>query len=622
MDAIFETNPVFLSSLLSDLKTGKIQLPDFQRGWVWEDERIRGVLASISRSFPIGALMVLETGGETQFHPRPVEGVDLANGINPELLVLDGQQRLTSLFQATTYGKVVATMNIRKQPIKRWFYIDMRRALASPEDREDAIIGVPEDRVQRTLAEVKLDLSTPKKEFESLYFPCEKLFDTFEWQNGYLKHWSFDPAKTELFMRFQAEVLQRFQSYQIPVIKLKKAVKKEAVCHVFEKVNTGGVVLNAFELLTATYAADNFRLRDDWYGSAERKVAGVQPTLAKKKVLRGVQNTDFLQAITLIHTFRRRQNDIRAGKPKEETTGVSCKRSAVLALPRDAYQALRDHVLTGFLRAAKFLTLEHIFLDRDLPYQTQLIPLAAVLAELGDRWEEIGIKQKVRQWYWSGVLGELYGGAVESRHARDLPELVNWIQTGTALPTTVRDSNFNPGRLLTLRTRNSAAYKGIYALLMQKGGRELLTDEPISFRTYEEEKIDIHHIFPKAWCKLNDIERKRMDCIVNKTAISSRTNRIIGGAAPSKYLRALERRGQIAIPTMDRILMTHVISSSALRVDNFEAFFESRQRSLLELIGETMGKAPASIADLSEPVGEAVDDEDEDVTNEETAEAA
>ena len=77
MEAIFETNPVFLSSLLGDLKTGKIQLPDFQRGWVWDDERIRGVLASVSRSFPIGALMVLETGGETQFHPRPVEGVDL-----------------------------------------------------------------------------------------------------------------------------------------------------------------------------------------------------------------------------------------------------------------------------------------------------------------------------------------------------------------------------------------------------------------------------------------------------------------------------------------------------------------------------------------------------------------
>jgi hypothetical protein len=611
MEAIFETNPVFLSSLLGDLKTGKIQLPDFQRGWVWEDERIRGVLASVSRSFPIGALMVLETGGETRFHPRAVEGVVLAKDVDPELLVLDGQQRLTSLFQATTYGKVVATINIRKQPIKRWFYFDMQRALASAEDREDAIIGVPEDRIVRTLTEVKLDLSSREKEFENLYFPCEKLFDTFEWQTGYLQHWKFDPAKTELFMRFQAEILQRFQSYQIPVIKLKRAVQKEAVCHVFEKVNTGGVVLNAFELLTATYAAENFRLRDDWYGSAERSVVGAQPAMAHKKLLRGVQNTDFLQAITLIHTFRRRQEDIRLGKPNDEATGVSCKKSAVLALPRDRYESLRDHVLTGFLRAAKFLTLEHIFLDRDLPYQTQLVPLAAILAELGDGWEEIGTKQKVRQWYWCGVLGELYGGAVESRHARDLPELLGWIRDGASLPTTVRDANFNPGRLLTLRTRNSAAYKGIYALLMQRGGREFLTDVPISFTTYEEEKIDIHHIFPQRWCKQNEIERKRMDCVVNKTAISSRTNRIIGGDAPSKYLLALERRGQIGIPTMEQIMATHLISSAALRTDNFEAFFEARRQALMDLIGGAMGKALAAAAELSEPTGEPVDDEDD-----------
>ena len=129
--------------------------------------------------------MTLETGGETKFHPRPVEGVNLLNGVEPDLLVLDGQQRLTSLFQATTYGKVVATMNIRKQPIKRWFYFDMCRALGPSEDREEAIVGVPEDRILRTLTEVKLDLSTREKEFENLCFPCEKLFDTFEWQNGY-----------------------------------------------------------------------------------------------------------------------------------------------------------------------------------------------------------------------------------------------------------------------------------------------------------------------------------------------------------------------------------------------------------------------------------------------------
>ena len=177
------------------------------------------------------------------------------------------------------------------------------------------------------------------------------------------------------------------------------------------------------------------------------------------------------------------------------------------------------------------------------------VSLAAILAELGDSWEEIGSKQKVRQWYWCGVLGELYGGAVESRHARDLPECLSSIQDGGPTPTTVTGSSFNPDRLLTLRTRNSAAYKGIYALLMQRGGREFLTDVPISFQTYGEEKIDIHHIFPKAWRTKHEIQHKRMDCVVNKTALSARTNRITGGAAPSTYLRSLEKRGNVSITT-------------------------------------------------------------------------
>jgi hypothetical protein len=157
---------------------------------------------------------------------------------------------------------------------------------------------------------------------------------------------------------------------------------------------------------------------------------------------------------------------------------------------------------------------------------------------------------------------------------------------------------------------------------MQGGGREFLTDEPMSFSTYEEEKIDIHHIFPKVWCNQNGIDPKRMDCIVNKTAISARTNRIIGGAAPSKYLHALEKRGQISISTLDQILLTHLIASTTLREDNFEAFFEARSQALVDLIGNAMGKAPAVAEELSEPAGEPVDAEDEGDDETDALEAA
>src|SRR3954466_12460256 len=95
----FDSTKTELKKLLDEIVTGKIQLPDFQRGWVWDDEHIRSLLVSIARSFPIGAVMLLETGGNVRFQIRSVEGVTLPSGAEAERLILDGQQRLTSLTQ-------------------------------------------------------------------------------------------------------------------------------------------------------------------------------------------------------------------------------------------------------------------------------------------------------------------------------------------------------------------------------------------------------------------------------------------------------------------------------------------------------------------------------------------
>jgi uncharacterized protein with ParB-like and HNH nuclease domain len=104
----FSTSEPLLSELLAEVRKGNYQLPDFQRGWVWEDERIRKLIASVSLSYPIGAAMLLETGGEAaKFKPRPIEGVELAKKVLPSKLILDGQQRLTSLFASLMSGKPV-----------------------------------------------------------------------------------------------------------------------------------------------------------------------------------------------------------------------------------------------------------------------------------------------------------------------------------------------------------------------------------------------------------------------------------------------------------------------------------------------------------------------------------
>src|ERR1700720_2820372 len=166
----FQTNPIDLNKILDDCHCGEIQLPDFQRSWVWDEDRIKSLIASVSRAFPVGALMTLDTGGPVNFKPRPVEGAPAkARDMVPQSLLLDGQQRMTSLYQVTMRGKVVETVTPKNKKLKRWFYIDIQKALDPSVDREEAIVGVPEDRRVRTYfgREVMLDLSTPEREYAS-----------------------------------------------------------------------------------------------------------------------------------------------------------------------------------------------------------------------------------------------------------------------------------------------------------------------------------------------------------------------------------------------------------------------------------------------------------------------
>jgi len=112
----FRTGEPSLPDLLRNIRLGKIQLPDFQRGWVWDDDHIRSLIASVSLAYPIGAVMLLQSGGDgAHFMPRPVEGVGLSNVERPEQLILDGQQRMTSLYFALSSGQPVPTKTEKRR---------------------------------------------------------------------------------------------------------------------------------------------------------------------------------------------------------------------------------------------------------------------------------------------------------------------------------------------------------------------------------------------------------------------------------------------------------------------------------------------------------------------------
>lgn len=598
----FDSTKTRLATLLGDIVTGKIQLPDFQRGWVWDDEHIRSLLVSIARSFPVGAIMLLESGGDAKFKVRPVEGVDPTKATPNKLekLILDGQQRLTSLTQVLMFKEPVETRDSKKKLLKRYYYIDIELALSGKENYESAIISLDPDRILRENfgRDIKLDLSTPEQEYRNFFFPCNQILNSDAWEEGLN---NYDPSKFGLYMKFRGQVLNEFRSYDLPIIELNRANSKEAVCLVFEKVNTGGEPLTVFELMTATYAADNINLRDEWFGNQQEIVEGIQPHLRKQSLLREIQPTEFLQGLTLLNSFYKRKEDINSGKTGKQVTGVTAKREAVLSLPLSAYQKWKQPLIDGYWKAAKFLRQESFFSTNDLPYRTQLVPLAAVMALLGDRWLEHKVYEKIARWFWCGILGELYGGAVETRMALDIQELMDWIEGIEKEPSTIRDANFQPMRLETLRSRNSAAYKGINVLLQREGAKDFfwkIAIKDLDENDWEERKLDIHHIFPKSWCDRQGIPASRYNSIINKTPISFKANRTIGGKAPSDYLSHIQNHPSVQLneEDMNAILMTHYIDPITLRQDDFEGFMLSRQRMILNKIESAMGK-PVLISD-------------------------
>lgn len=601
----FQTNPYDLFKLLEDCHRGVLQLPDFQRSWVWDEDRIQSLIASVSRAFPVGALMTLDSGGEVNFKPRPVEGAPAeAKSASPNSLLLDGQQRMTSLYQVTLRGKVVETVTPKNKKVKRWFYIDIRKALDPAIDREEAIVGVPEDRVIRTDfgREVVTDLTTPEREYAALMYPVTQVFDWDRWQDGFDQYWRGDEneAVREDFRAFKRHVLENFKYYRVPVISLDRSTSKEAVCVVFEKVNTGGKPLDAFELVTAMYAADGHELRKDWYGDDEHKgrhrrfVDTLRPADSEAGIIANVSNTDFLQAVSLFYTRERRREAERAGKQGKELPAVTGNRQALLNLPLSAYKQFEKQVEHGFVQAAKFLHMLHIYRIFDLPYQSQIVPLAAIIADIGDAWEHEANRAKLVRWYWNGVFGELYGSAVETRIAKDFMEVPAWLQGGIE-PTTVSETIFRADRLKTMRMRLSAAYKGMNALLMKEGAQDFRSGQKFDHTVFFGENVDIHHIFPQDWCKKQGIKPAVFDSIINKTPLSFRTNRIIGGVAPSEYLAKLEK-GDKQTPAiegdrLDAYLSSHLVDPAILRGDEFEAFMVDRQKRLLGLIEQATGKS-------------------------------
>lgn len=574
-----------LRELLKELNEGLIQLPDFQRDWVWDNNRIKALIVSLANNYPVGAVMFLDTGGEITFSYRLFTGVAESSN-SPKSLVLDGQQRLTSVLNAMYLEQPVKTRTEQNQQIKRFYYFNLNEISKSHIDWDNAIESVNENKqiTSNFGKNIDLDLSARELEYKNNYIPVNILFNELEysgWKNGYFKYYQINDSSNFMIhlnciQIFETKVRNNIYNYHIPVITLSKDTPKEAVCQVFENVNTGGVSLNVFELVTAMFAADGFKLREEW-----DKIKEVFEN-HKLQVLSDVSATDFLTAMTLFTKY--------LDYSKDKNNAVLCKKKNVLELKLENFKENSEKLKNAFIEAAKFLNGLCIYSSRDLPYSTQLIPLSAAIAALGDKFHWQDVKLKIEQWFWCGIFGELYGGANETRYALDIVGIMEWVNGSKNLPNTIERAYFEPTRLIYLQTRNSAAYKGVMALLM-KNAKDFISGSDMNITYFIDENIDIHHIFPKDYClkeKLG-LQDNKWNSVVNKTPLSAKSNRMIGGSSPNIYLSKIEKN-MTNSSSLDMNLKSHLISVEDIRNNNFDEYFIKRAKSVLNLISCAMGK--------------------------------
>ena len=492
---------------------------------------------------------------------------------------------MTSLFGALYSNEPVRITDSKGRVKKYFYYIDMAKAITSvqnSESVEDMIISVDENRKLKAKGK-NLDLSSPKREFAEGMFPLNKIFDASEWIfKDYREYHSDNEQARELGTTFYYEVVKKISSYEIACIMLEKNIPLAAVCNIFENVNIGGVKLSTFDLLTAIFAKQKdengnpIELRRDW--------EKIKEVFAEKglDILKEVDCADFITALTLLISYEKFFRNKR--------TLVSCKSEDILKLDYNDYLDYRENIIDGFIEATEFLKdKQNITTIKYLPYKPQLIPMAVIFAELKlSNKDNVASSNKIGQWYWCSVFSEAYRDGHLSRFAKDVVQVMQWIETNRK-PNTIGSIQLNAMKLLKPKTLQSAIYKGIISLVFKSGAGDFIAGKTIGACANYAEGIEIHHIFPKKYCEAQDLPKAKYDNIVNKTLILKKTNQTIGGNPPSFYLKKIEHTTKLSSAEVDKLLESHFIDAELCRTDNFDAFFVDRANKIFDKIEELTG---------------------------------
>jgi hypothetical protein len=536
----FSTVSRRLMSLLDQLDNGQLAIPDFQRSFVWAPDATRELIVSMIRSFPAGALLFLE-GGSSTFKARPAEQApELA--VKPSYLVLDGQQRLTSLYQAL-FGVGQSR-----------FFLDVG-ALLSGAEVNDAVRVLPAERAS--------PLESIEAQARALMMPISAVRESRagDWREEVVDLRKDDDSSRlrTLLRKIEQAYIQPLTQYAFPVTLLPESTELEAVCTIFETLNRTGKPLTPFELISARAFAGGHSLHDFWVAARERC-----PVLTDF----AVEPYYLLQVIAL-------------------RLGSACKRSTVLSLAAEDIAAHWDDAVADMSAVLGMLRDEcGVLTAKWLPYRTMLIPLAGVWRQVADAAgpSEGAMRAKLKRWFWCACFTGEYESSSASLAERDAPVLRDWLAGGDE-PPVVAGFAWDPDRWREVTVRQQGAYRATIALTLTRQPKDFHTGAPLTREVVESGRVDDHHVFPRAYLKETG-RAQALDSVLNHCLIDRTTNTRIGKKAPATYLQ--EIRSELG-EALDRVLASQQLPTgpdSPLPADDFDRFLTWRMDRLAAVLAE------------------------------------